>query len=119
MRDVNLDHIILHFGTNDLNSEQTASQITRSITELALSLKSKDNKILVAFIVPRNNSLNNKASEKKCRLVQMCAKRNIPYIDHANSIQPVNQLNESKLHFNRYGTIAFANSISKFLSKYY
>ena len=34
-------------------------------------------------------------------------------------IQPENHLNESKLHFNRYGTIAFANSISKFLSKYY
>ena len=42
--DVNPDHIILHCGTNDLNSERTASQIARSIIELALSLKSKDNK---------------------------------------------------------------------------
>ena len=49
----------------------------------------------------------------------MCAEPNIPYIDHTNSIQRENHLNESKLHFNRYGTIAFANSISKFLSGYY
>ena len=49
----------------------------------------------------------------------MCAERNIPYIDHANSIQPENHLNESKLHFNRYGTIAFADSISKFLLEHY
>ena len=62
---------------------------------------------------------NDKASEVNCSLVHMCAERSIPYIDHTNSIQPENHLNESKLHFNRYGTIAFANSISKFLSKYY
>ena len=119
VRDFNPDHIILHCGTNDLNSERTASQIARSIIELALSLKSKDNKISVSLIVPRNDNLNNKASEVNCRLVHMCDERNIPYIDHTNSIQPENHLNESKLHFNRYGTIAFANSISKFLSKYY
>ena len=83
-----------------LNSERTASQIARSIIELVLSLKSKDNKTLVSLIVPRNENLNNKASEVNCRLVHMCADRNIPYIDHTNSIQP-------------------ANSISKFLSKYY
>ena len=119
VQDVNLDCIILHCGTNDLNPEQTASQIARSIIELALSLKSKDNKILVSLIVPRNDHLNNKASEVNCRLVHICAEPNIPYIDHTNSIQQENHLNESKLHFNRYGNIAFTNSISKFLSKYY
>ena len=80
IRDVNPDHIIPHCETNDLNSEPTASQIARSIIELALSLKSKDKKILVSLIVPRNDNLNNKASEVNCRLVHlvhMCAERNI------------------------------------------
>ena len=63
IRDVNPDHIILHCRTNDLNSELTASQIARSIRELALLLKSKDNKVLVSLIVPRNDNLSNKASE--------------------------------------------------------
>ena len=49
----------------------------------------------------------------------MYPERNIPYIDHTNSIQPGNHLNESKSHLNRYGTIAFANSMSTFLSEYY
>ena len=31
VRDFNPDHIILHYGTNDLNFEQTASQIAGSI----------------------------------------------------------------------------------------
>ena len=116
VRDFILDHIILHCGTNDLSSERTASQIARSIIEFALSLKSKDNKISISLIVPRNDNLNKKASEVSSRLVHMCAERNIPYIDHTNSIQPENHLNESKLHFKRYGTVAFVNSISKFLS---
>ena len=119
VRDFNSDHIILHCGTDDLNSEQAASKIARSIIELALSSKSKDKKISISFIVPRNDNLNIKASKVNCRLVHMCIERNIPYIDHTNSIQPQNHLNESKLHFNRYGTIAFANGISKFLCEYY
>ena len=119
VRDFNPDHIIIHCGTNDLSFERTASQIASSIIELALSLKSKDNKISIFFIIPRNDNLSNKASEVNSRLVHMCAERNIPYIDHTNSIKPENYLHESKLHFNRYGTIASANSISKFLSKYY
>ena len=118
VQDFNPDHI-LHCGTNDLNSDRTASQIARSIIELALSLKSKNSKILIPLIVPRNDNLNNKTMEVNSHLVHMCAGRNIPYIDHTNSIQPENHLNESKLHINRYGTIAFANSMSKFLSEYY
>ena len=117
VRDFNPYHMILHCGTNDLNSERTASHIGRSIIELALSLKSKDNKISISLIVPRNDNLNNKASEVNCRLVHMCAERNIPYIDHTNSIQPENHLNESKLHFIWYGITAFTNSISKFSRK--
>ena len=119
VRDFNPDHIILHCGTNNLNSERIASQIARSIIGLALSVKSKDNKISISLIVPRNDNLNNKASEVNCCLVHMCTERNIPYVNHINSIQPENHLNESKLHFNRYEAIAFANSIFKFLSKYY
>ena len=81
VRDFNPDHIILHCGTNDLSSERTASQIARSIIELALTLKSEDNKILISLIVPRNDNLDNKANEVKSRLIYMCAERNIPYMD--------------------------------------
>ena len=119
VRDFIPDNIIIHCGTNDLSFERTASQIASSIIELALSIKSKDNQISISLIIPRDDNLNNKPSEVNSRLVHMCAEQNIPYIDHTNSIQLENHLNESKLHFNRYGTIAFANSISRFLYKYY
>ena len=71
--DFNLNHIILHCRTNDPSSERTASQIARSITELALSLKSQDNKISISLVVAKNENFNNKASEVNSRLIHMCA----------------------------------------------
>ena len=119
VRDFNQDHIT-RFSFNQPNRKRWGAKlVARSIIELARSLKSKDNKISVSLIVPRNDNLNNKASEVNWCLVHMSTEGSIPYIDHTNYIQRENHLNESKLHFNRYGTIAFANSISKFLSKYY
>ena len=35
----------------------------------------------------------------------MCTEQNIPHIDHINSIQLENHLNESNINFNKYGTI--------------
>ena len=56
----NPDHVILHTGANYLRSEKTASQITRSITELAVSLKDNDNSGIGSGIEPRHGNLNNK-----------------------------------------------------------
>ena len=42
--------------------------------------------------MPKNDNLNNKASEVNCRLVHMCTEQNIPYINHTYSIQPENHL---------------------------
>ena len=67
VRDFNPEHI-LHCGTNNLSSERTASQIAKSIIELALSLK---NKIPIFLIVPQNDNLNNKASEVNSYLVRL------------------------------------------------
>ena len=63
MRDFNPERVILHVGTNDLNSDKTASQIANSIVQLALPLKNDNNKIYVSLIVPRNDNLKNKLNE--------------------------------------------------------
>ena len=38
VRDFDPDHIILYFGTNDLNSDRIPSQMARKVIDLALSL---------------------------------------------------------------------------------
>ena len=116
IRDFDPDRIILHCGNNDLNSNRTSSQIAREIIDLALSLKSDKNKMLISLLTPRSNKLNIKASEMNNRLINMCSHRNIAYIDHSISNQQ-NHINKSKVHLNRYATLVFENIFSKFLSE--
>ena len=117
IREVNPEHIILHVGTNDLNSEKTASQISNSIIDLANSLKDETNNIHVSLIVPRNDNLNNKINEVNNRLINMCEQRNIKIINHSDTIDRSRHLNESHLHLNRYGTVEFAKNFKNFLCK--
>ena len=119
MRDLNPNQIILHVGTNDLNSEKTSSQIANSIIDLRNSLKTDNNDITRSLIGPRADNLNNKANEVKNRLVNMCNQRNIRFINHSDDIQPERHVNDSEVHLNRYGTIVFAKNITKFLSDLY
>ena len=115
IRDFNPEHIIIHVGTNDLNSEKTASQIASSIIELATSLKNKTNKIYTSLIVPRYDELNNKVNEVNIRLMNMCHARNIGCINHSDTIDPEQHLNESNIHLNKYGNIEFSKNFTNFL----
>ena len=117
LRDINPDHIILHAGTNDLRTENTASQIAKATIDLVTSLKNDDSTVTVSGIVPRVDDLNNKANEVNRRLVLMCKERNISFLSHDESIYPSKHLNESKLHLNSSDIKIFAENFSRFLVK--
>ena len=117
IRDDKPDHVILHTGTNDLRSQMTASEIARSITELAMPLKDNDNSVIVPGIVPRNDSLNNKVTEVNNLLLLMCKERKIPFTAHSENIDSSKHLNESKLHLNHVGIKVFAENFSVVLKK--
>ena len=93
----------------------TASQISRSVTDLALSLKSETNAVTISLIVPRKDSLNNKAQEVNSRLINMCRERDITFIDHTDTIDTQRHLNESRVHLNKFGTIEFAKNVCESL----
>ena len=117
LRDINPDHIILHAGTNDLRTENTASQIAKATIDLATSLKNDDNTVTLSGIVPRLDDLNSKANEVNRRLVLMCKEKNISFLSHDESIDHSKHLNESKLHLNSSGIKIFAENVSRFLTK--
>ena len=94
IREFNPNHIN-NIETNELKSSKTASQITRSVVDLALSL---------TLIVPRKDSLNNKAQVVKGRLINMCGKHHVTFLDHLDTIDTERHLNESKVHLNKSGT---------------
>ena len=61
IQEFNPHHIILHVGTNELKSFKRVSQISKSVIDLALSLKSETNTVMISQIAPRKDNLNNKA----------------------------------------------------------
>ena len=65
------DYLILHVGTNDLSSENTAERIEKSTADLAKGMVADDRTISVSSIVPRNDKLNSKAAEVNSYLERM------------------------------------------------
>ena len=115
IRELNPDHIILHVGINDLNTEKTACQISNSILDLANSVKNETNTIHVSLTVPRNDHLNNKVNEVNSRLINVCQQGNIKIINHTDTVDPSKHLNESLFPLNRYRAIEFANNFKIFM----
>ena len=54
VRDENPDHIILHVGTNDLNSKNNPESAAKSSVDLAKGMVSGNRKVSVPGIIPRN-----------------------------------------------------------------
>ena len=109
----NQDHITLQVGTNELKNRKKVSQISTSAIDLALSLKSETNTVTTSLIVPRKNTLNNKAQEVNSRLITMCGERDITFIDHTDTISTEIYFNESKVYLNKSGTIEFDKNVSE------
>ena len=60
----NPDFILLHAGTNSLNSAQTPLEIADDIIDLASSIKTEENEVVISSIIRRGEALNKKA--EKC-----------------------------------------------------
>ena len=73
----NSDHYILHLGTNDRCLDRSPELIVKSITDLALTLKSESDDVSVSNIIVRNDSdtLNKKGCEVNAVLT--CEEKNI------------------------------------------
>ena len=67
--------------------------------------------------MPRGDQYKEKVEILSKVINEACHKENIPMINH-NNINPKRHLNESKLHFNNYGSSVFAKNIRNFLSNF-
>ena len=56
-------HLILHVGTNDLNTSKTAESIATSIVEQAITIKDDHHDVSLSNIVIRRDNLKKKAEE--------------------------------------------------------
>ena len=99
----NPDHIVLHFRTNDLNTNRVSNLIAKSIIDLAITIKGSPQNVTISNIIMRNDNLNDQAMEVNGHLKQFCIEKNIFLIDRRKTFHPRN-INKCKLHLNKSGT---------------
>ena len=90
--------IILHVGTNDLDTERSPKLIAKAFVDLATTLKGNSCDVSVSNITVRtdNSNLNEKGCEVNAHLTEMCKERKLNLINHSKNIKP-NHLNQGKL----------------------
>ena len=76
--------VILHVGTNDLQSDNTALEIANEIINLGKKLKSINNDVIISGIIPRRDKWNEKAKDVNMKVRNDCLNFNIGFIDHNN-----------------------------------
>ena len=63
LEDESPDTILLHHGTNDVRSEESAEKIASNIINVALSAKNKKNTVYVSELTVRNDKYYRKGKE--------------------------------------------------------
>ena len=111
-------NVILHVGTNDLNSELPPEKIAKSIVDVAKNIQSDTRKVSISGIVPRNDNFNNKAMEVNKELSKMCNREKLLFLEH-NNIKPKTHLKKSKLHLNRNGNEKLGKNFMNFINNSY
>ena len=111
------DNVILHVGTNDLKSVDTANKIAGRIVDLAVKCvrNFSVNRVVVSGIVQRGDNLRGKAKLVNDIVRGSCLSRNIPFICNENI--NLSDLNNSKLHLNGNGSKTLASNFLDFISK--
>ena len=93
------DHLIIHVGTNKLDSARQAEMIAKFIIDVAKSIST----VSIPGIAPRNNNVNSKALDANDQFLKMCREAKLYFIT-LNNINLREDLNKSRLHLNRNGS---------------
>ena len=80
----NPDLVLIHAGTNSLNSAQTPLEIADDIINLASAIKAEDNNVVISSIIRRGDALNNKANEVNKILAEKCLPLDIGFQNKSN-----------------------------------
>ena len=109
------DHVIMHVGTNEMNSELPPERIAKSVIHVAKNVKTDTRSVSISGIIPRNDNFNNKVMEVNKELAKMCKREKFQFLEHSN-INPKAHLNKSKVHLNRNGYIKLGKNVANFIN---
>ena len=109
------EFVILHTGTNDLESTNSPEEISDEIIKLGINMKTDSNDIAISGILPRNDQLNVKGQQVNDLLQIKCSRYALVFIKHSNIVKN-KHLNNSGFHLNYTGTVALANNFLKIIN---
>ena len=115
IRENDPDHVIMHVGTNKMNSELPPERIAKSVIDVAKNVKTDTRSVRISGIIPRNHNFNNKVMEVNKELAKMCKREKFQFLQHSN-INPKAHLNKSKVHLNRNGYIKLGKNFANFIN---
>ena len=72
IRENDPDHVIMHVGTNEMNSKLPPERIAKSVIDVAKKVKTDTRSVSISGIIPRNDNFNNKVMEVNKELAKMC-----------------------------------------------
>ena len=107
------DLYILHAGTNDLRSGKGPEKIANEIIDLAKSVKTDENEVLISAIIHRNDYLNEKGKKVNDQLKLKIRGQNISLLEH-NNISNLH-LNSSNLHLNKDGVDLLKQNFANYI----
>ena len=116
-RDFDPGIYILHVGTNDLTLDDTPEEINEHIINIATSLKTENNTVVISNVALRGDSKKEKAEAVNKLLVDICEQKEIPLIDHGN-ISMKRHLNKGRLHLNAHGKSVLVKNLRNFLKNF-
>ena len=103
------EQIVFHVGTSDLVSDRAPDLITKSIVDVACSMKNENHDVTAYTIITRADHFKERANEVNDYLSKLCMERNIYLIDHSKTLE-TQHLNGSKLHLSRRGAPILQNT---------
>ena len=110
-RDPNV--VVLHVGTNNLRSGSSSKEIAESVMDIATSMKSEENDIIVFSIISRGDGFNEKAGAVNEHLMKFCLENDIVYLDNSNiCLENLERRGTwGRLHLNDSGTSMIYKSL--------
>ena len=105
IRENDSDHVIMHVGTNEMNSELPPERIAKSVIDVAKNVKTDTRSVSISGIIMEVNK----------ELAKMCKKEKFQFLEHSN-INPKAHLNKTKVHLNRNGYIKLGKNFANFIN---
>ena len=110
----NPDCVILHTGTNSLRGPDSPQKQAEDIIDLATSLKTNENEIMISSILPRRDRLHEKGQKVNDFLRTKCIELGIPFI--LNSNITTSHLKPKGLHLNTEGSDLLSENFINFVN---